>query len=77
MSDEVYRGVNKYVNPLTQEVHLQRTRTYDTPGVAKGQATYRRALKKNFRSVHTDTWELFEFVETWVEKAPIEWERLP
>jgi len=40
MSDEVFRGVNKYIDYTTMEEHLEYTKPYDdSPGNARAMAT--------------------------------------
>jgi hypothetical protein len=74
-SNEVYRSTNKYINFNTGEEILWYGRMYDTTGKARSYATLYREAKKTFRSARSGTFEEFEFVETWCERAK-EWERV-
>jgi hypothetical protein len=72
-SYEVYRGVNKYLNTLTNEEVLKFSKTYDTPGPAKAMATRMRFPYGKARQELSHPNLIF--VESYVERAT-EWERI-
>jgi len=91
MSDEVFRGVNKYIDFTTGEEKLHYTKTYSSTGQARSMATrWRNQNKRIGNRYHTEqqthpnrayTYNVrvndtyYEFVETWCERAT-EWERV-
>ena len=90
MSDEVYRGVNKYRDFTTGEDLLKYTKTYNEPGKAKAQATRWRNQtswignknqlkpsppKGTYFLSKSDYYSIFEWVDTWTERAT-EWEKV-
>lgn len=89
MSKEVYRAVNKYINFTKGDEELMYTKAYDQPGKAKAAATrYRNQYrwfgrsedrKPDGKAIYyvskSDYNSIFEYVDTWVERA-VEWERI-
>lgn len=79
MSDEVFRGVNKYLCYTTGAEYLEYTPTYDSTGPARAMATrlrhnYMPAKKYKVKTVRRDG-DAYEYVSTWCERAK-EWERI-
>lgn len=79
MSDEVYRGVNKYIDFSTGKELLKKSRTYNDPSPAKAMATRMRCPYGKDKAPKAIKMALsggiFEYDSTWVEYATV-WEKI-
>lgn len=90
MSNEVFRGVNRYIDLSTGTEHIEYTRPYDTPTPAKSMATRMRkrfpwvglnedlkpAIQRSTYLYHTreSYYRTYDYMDTWTERA-VRWER--